>query len=82
MPTRPTPIAAQRARPTRSPRKGTDSAVMSSGAMKKIAYAPDNGSSRRAKANNDSMAMPITPRSRCRGQRIRHSVPNAPRHAT
>lgn len=40
----PAAIAAQRRGPTRSPRIGTERAVMSSGATKKIAYAPLSGS--------------------------------------
>ena len=43
-PTRPTAIALQRRGPTFSPRIGTDNAVISSGATKKIEYAVDSGS--------------------------------------
>ena len=44
IPAKPTAMAVQRRGPTCSPRIGTDNAVISSGATKKIEYAVDSGS--------------------------------------
>ena len=74
-------MAHQCAAGTRSLSTGTDSIVMSSGEMKNSVYAADSGSSRTPRVNSESMAMPSTPRSRCRGQRTLKTVCHAPRQA-
>src|SRR3546814_613421 len=66
-------IAVQRRGPTRSPRKGTDSAVISSGATKKIEYAVASGNVRSAYTKVAIIMMPSAPRSRCNDQRTRNS---------
>ena len=66
-------MAAQRRGPTCSRNSGTDSAVMSNGATKKMAYALLNGRVCTAYTNDASIPMPIAPRSRCSGQRTRSS---------
>src|SRR3954470_11795756 len=69
-PIRPTPVAIQRRRPTRSPRKMIDSAVTNSGATKPVAEASAIGRNRKPEMKNSDEASTVRPRSDCRPSRL------------
>ena len=69
-PTRPTPVAIQRRRPTFSPRKKIDSAVTNSGATKPVAEASAIGRNRKPEMKNSDEPSTVRPRSKCRPSRL------------
>src|SRR6478735_2182270 len=68
-PTRPTPVAIQRRRPTFSPRKTIDSAVTNSGATKPVAEASAIGRKLSPEMKNSDEASTVRPRSNCKPSR-------------
>ena len=70
-PTRPTAVASQRRRPTRSPRKKIDSAVTNSGETKPVAEASAIGRKRKPEMKNSEDPSSATPRITCKpGRRV------------
>ena len=65
-PARPTAVASQRRRPTRSPRKKIDNAVTNSGETKPVADASAIGRKRRPEMKNSDEASNATPRIICK----------------
>ena len=64
-PTKPTPTAANRNGPTRSPNSGIDNSVMNSGATKNNAVASPRGSDARPEKNAKFEMTTSSPRSTC-----------------
>src|SRR6185312_1129356 len=70
-PARPTAVASQRRRPTRSPRKKIDNAVTNNGETKPVADASAIGRKRRPEMKNSDEASNATPRIICKpGRRV------------